>query len=341
MVKLVDRGDHFTCELHDENDAWELFDLVRSPDFEDKFVLPTFVGWPNMKIKYWRDDQEGVLTAPMMEGLLDLQSSLYRAFLIVEEQTSNLRHLSEDQRAKFEIGFKINEGSTEAEPKWTEIAKEFASTVATKVTGKQATLTILCAILTYGGTTAWDSYLDNKAEIAQAEASNAQMVGMLAAQRQATEADLEKFRILREVMQSSDSDNAILEASEEAKEGVLRSAKRVDATQIGNNSIEPEAAKRMSRIPRAETVAQSVSGTFEILRNDTTEQDGFRVRLRNIETGEQFFATLRDRMMSPQDRATVSGAEWAKTPISATVGITRRRGEIVKAQIISIERKDS
>lgn len=338
MVTLTDKGTHFEAVIRSEDDAWDLLRQVASDDFEDKAVIPKFKGWPDLKIKYWRDGENRRLTAPMMEGLLDVQEAIYRAFLLVEEDTANLRHLSEYQREKYELGFKINSGSTEAKPDWNALAKEFVQTVSARMSGKQATIVILAALLAYTGHSAWVEYLDHKAQVAQAEASNRQVSEMLEAYKQADIADIEKMKLLRELASRTDTGQAIIEASEDAKEGVIRSAKRVDSTEVAGVEIQPEAAKRMARTPKAESKAENISGRYMILRNDTTVEDGFRVRLRNVDTDEEFFATLRDRLVAPEDREIIAAAEWEKEPIQATVAITRRRGEVIKAQIVSAQR---
>lgn len=338
MVELIDKGTHFQCVIRSEIDAWDLLRLVTSDDFEDKAVLPEFVGWPTLKIKYWRDGGQRKLTAPMMEGLLDIQEAIYRAFLLLEEDTSNLRHLSEYYREKHEIAFKINSGSTEADPNWPSVAKDFVATVSSKISGTQATVIILVAMLGFGGYSAWSVYLDHKAEMAQQESSNKQVVDLLEANKLADEADLKRMEFFSQIIARYDTAEAISEASDDAKEGVIRSAKRVDSTEVAGIEIQPEAARRMSRIPKAESKAENISGDFVILRNDTTVDEGFRVRLRNLETEEEFFATLRDRTVAPEDRDIIAAAEWNKEPISAVVAITRRRGAIIRAQIVSAQR---
>lgn len=274
----------------------------------------------------------------MMEGLLDVQESIYRAFLLLEEDTSNLRHLSEYYREKFEVSFKINSGSTEADPDWPAVAKSFVETVSKKITGKQATVIILIALLSFAGYSSWTAYLDHKAEIAQSETSNRQMADLLESQKKSDENDLKRMELLRDILAENDAAEAIVDASDDAKEGVIRSAKRVDSTEVAGVEISPEAARKMSRIPRAENKAESISGQFTILRNDTTLEEGFRVRLRNVETDEEFFATLRDRAVAPEDRDVIAAAEWNKEPIDAIIAVTRRRGVITKAQIISAQR---
>lgn len=340
MVDLIDKGTHYECVIRSEKDAWSLLQLVGSDEFEDKAVLPEFQGWPDLKIKYWRDGEDRRLTAPMMEGLLEVQEALYRAFLLVEEDTSNLRRLSDYQREKYELGFTINSGSTEAKPDWQDVAKEFVQTVASKMNGKQATIIILIGMLSYGGTTAWSDYLEHKADlagVAAAQSKDEVLAEAFEAFKVSSQTDLEQMKLLRELAAQTDEGEAILEASEDAKDGVLKSAKRVDSTEVAGVEIPPEAARRMSRAPRAENKAENVSGIFLILRNDTTVEEGFRVRLKNLDTEEEFFATLRDKVVAPEDRQIIANAEWEKTPIQATVAITRRRGAIVKAQIVSAE----
>lgn len=335
MLEITEQGTHLSCVITSEDDAWELLQRVADDEFDDRLVLPEFQGWPDLKIKFWRDESQQTLTAPMMEGLLEVQAALYRAFLLVEEETSNLKHLSEYHREKFEIPFKIGAGSTEVDPKWTDIAQQFVTSVCGKMSGRQATVVILGGILSFSGYSSWAAYLDHKAEIAKSESSSKQIEQILESHQQADATDLKRFELLRDILTEAKGGQEILESSDEAKEGILKSAKRVDNTTIGHFEIQPEAAKRMARIPRAESSARNESGIYEILRNDTTLKDGFRVRLKNSDSGEEFFATLSDRLVAPDQRDLIAKAEWAKSPISATVAVTRRRGLVVNARIIT------
>ena len=338
MTSLVDKGAYFECIIRSEEDAWALLELVSDESFEDKEVIPEFEGWPDLTFKYWRDGENRTLTAPMMEGLLDVQEAIYRAFLLVEQDTSNLRFLSDRQRETYELPFKIKSGSTEAKPDWNQIFKEFAQSAAKNMSGKQVTIVILAAVLTYGGSSAWAEYLDHKSQVAQAEASNRQVEQALEAYRASDEADLRRMELLRDIAASDRTTEALIETSEDAKDGIVRSAKRVDSTKVAGVEIPPGVAKRLARAPKAEIHNERTSSNFLILRNDATVDSGFRVRLRNLDTDEEFFATLRDRTIAPQDREIIQQAEWEKIPIRATVAIQRRRGEIVRAQIITAER---
>lgn len=340
MVEIRDTGTHLTCVIQSEDDAWEIFKRAASDEFGDRPVIPEFDGWPNLDIKYWRDDRQAVLTAPMMEGLLEVQQAINRALLLIEEDTSNLRRLSEYQRHKFELAFKIEAGSTEAQPSWGDIAKTFANSAAQNMSGKQLTIVLLGGLLAFASPSAWSSYLDHRAEIARIDANSEKAKLQLEAQKQADANDLQRMQLLADVLGDTERGRAILDAGEEAKEGVLKSAKRVDGTKVGDYEIEPDVAKRMSRVPRAEASAQNITSEFIILRNDTTEEDGFRVRLKDLASEEEFFATLRDRTIAPRDRDVIREAEWEKTPIVATVSVTRRRGEVIKARILSAEHAD-
>ena len=84
MVEISERRGELRCEIRTEEDAWELLRRTNEGEFGDRTVFPKFIGWPKLEIKFWLDDDQRILTAPMMEGLLSFQASLNRAFLLIE-----------------------------------------------------------------------------------------------------------------------------------------------------------------------------------------------------------------------------------------------------------------
>jgi len=105
---LEDAGDHWSAVVSTEEEAWELFQRALAGEFAEKPLIPSFKGWPTQEITFWVGDKHEVLTAPMMEALLDYQRGLYRSFLFLTEDTTNLRRLSEELRARYEVEFQVD-----------------------------------------------------------------------------------------------------------------------------------------------------------------------------------------------------------------------------------------
>lgn len=105
------RGPRFErVRIETEAQAWELLEQIRSSDHPELDILPTFAPWPKAEFTFWIGGKNTVLTAPVMEAMLDVQAAINRAFMLVSEGSTNLRSLSEEERQTYEAIFKIRRG---------------------------------------------------------------------------------------------------------------------------------------------------------------------------------------------------------------------------------------
>lgn len=322
-----------TRNVESEDEAWRLLALFANGEDDQAPFLPKFGKWPKAEFTFWIDGGNAVLTAPVMEAMLEFQSSINRAFMLAAEGSTNLRGLSEEERSDFEALFKIKRGSSKVEVDLQELCKEFIKTAVGKLSGRQITVLILSFALLFGGEAYWKAWLEHQKDITVAETQNQQTKELLASQHFATEADLKKMQIMHDTVVAALGNRAIVEASNESRKSVLKAAARVRNTQVAGQTLPPEIAKPMARSARSVSELDSRTGEFDVLRVDTNVTDGFRVRLRDRSDGTEFFASVRDRLLSENDRSLIQRGEWEKKPIAAQVHITKRRGEIVAARI--------
>jgi hypothetical protein len=338
-MTLQDGGDHWSVVIKSEGEAWEFFQRALGGEFADKPLIPRFEGWPSQEIIFWIGDKHEVLTAPMMEALLDYQRGLYRSFLFLTADTTNLQRLSGELRARYEVEFRVGEGCTKLIPDFGGILDKVIEASVGKMTGTELTVTILGIALIWGGVVAWRAWLKHKSEVAANEASNAKTRDFLRNQRFASEAETQRLEIVTRALVQATGSYALVEASTEAKDGIIRAASRVDATEVGGVAITPEVAQRMSRRSRSEPEHSVLEGAFEVLRNDSAPNMRFRVKLRHVESGREFFAYIRDALLAGDDREIISDAEWAQTPFWGRVEIRTTRGEIIDATVVQALRR--
>jgi len=324
-----------------EDDAWDLLRRVEAGEFGDEAIVPSFDGWPKAEITFWLEAEHETLTAPMMEALLDFQNGLYRSYMLIEEGTTNLRSLSNEQRKEFEVRFQVGQGCTKLLPDLEDVAEKFAESAAKHMTGQQITIVILAFVLALAGTAVFRAWLEHRTKRAEQDASSNQVKQLLAAQRYASEADIEKTELMLGALEKAMGTRALYQASEEGRQGLLRAASKVDSTEIAGVEIAPQVARRVARAARAESESEMIEGRYRVIRVDTDPDDGYRVKLEDVETEHSFFATVRDAMVSVKDREIIAAAEWGKTPIWATVATTKRRGEIVDAVVTGVRRFDA
>jgi hypothetical protein len=320
-------------DVKGEEGAWRLLEQLQRSDFEDSTKLPVIKQWDDFHFKFWIQGRSLVLTAPVMEAMLDYQTSVNRAFMLVIESTTQLRGLSEEERQSFELLFTVRRGSSDLSVDAQETINNFMANAIGKVTGKQLTIIVLAFGLLYAGNSSWKVYLEQQKEIAKAETSQKQIKDILEAHKFASEVDLKRMQLLRDALQAAGAGHALLEASEEGKKSVVKAAAKVQDTEVAGARLPPDVAKRMARNARTSPVVTTNTAQFEVVRVDTDVPDGFRVRLKNVETGELVFASVRDRLVSEDDRKLIQRGEWEKKPIVARVSETRRRGELVSAKV--------
>jgi hypothetical protein len=319
--------------IRSEDDAWALLEQLQNGGFDDDSKLPVFQQWPRFHFKFWIEGSSLVLTPPVMQAMVDYQTSVNRAFMLVLENTLELRGLSEEERREFEVIFAVKRGSTDLSFNAQELIEKFMEKAVGKLNGKQITIMVLSFALLFTGYSSWNAYLENQNEIAKAEGSNKQMKDVLDAQRFANETDLKRMKLLTDALTATQGNHAIVEASEEGKKDIVKAAARVQDTEIAGKRLSPEVARRMSRAAPTPPVRKIVTAQYEVVRVDTDVPDGFRVRLRNTATNQLVFASVRDALVSEQDRALIKRGEWEKKPIVAKVEETWRRGELSSARV--------
>lgn len=319
--------------INSEDEAWALLERLRSSDFQNSDILPVFGSWPKMEFSFWVGSKNIALTAPIMEAMLEYQKSINRAFLLVAEGTTNLRSLSEEERTAYEAIFVVKRGSTKFDIDLQELLKEFIQLSVGRLSAKQITIMILAFALLYAGGSYWKAWLETQKEITIAESNNAQTRQILDNQRFATEADLRKMELMNQAVMAAMGNRELIDASDEGRKGVLKAASKVQDSEIAGVRVPPEAARPMARKSRTSAEIETATDAFEVIRVDTDVPDGFRVRLKNVKNGEMFFASVRDRLISENDRKLIQRGEWEKKPIVARVRITRHRGEVAAARV--------
>jgi hypothetical protein len=327
-----------SVQIRSEEEAWALLEQLATNDDFDANILPVIKQWAKVEYTFWIDGQNAVLTAPVMRAMLDLQDGINRAFIFINEGTTNLRSLSEEERKSYEAVFKIKRGSSKIDVDLQELCKEFGKQALEKMTGKQIATVIVAFALLFGGNSYWKAWLEHQKDLTVAEANNDQIKELLTAQKYADEADLKKFELMNATIQAALGNRALIEASDEGRKGALKAAARVDGMKVAGATISPEIAKPMARSARTTSEQDTVTNQYDVIRVDTEIDDGFRVRLRDTHTGEEFFASVRERMLSLKDRDLIQQGEWKKKPIEARLLVTRRRGEIVEARVAEVLR---
>lgn len=318
-----------------ENDAWNWIQsaLDNSADFSDLSEI-IFEGWPEYRVKL--DTGNASVKSSLMEAFLSLQENLNRAYSLVRYDSSNLNKLTNEEKQALELEFFVRRGSSDVKTDPKHALADLGRSAVAKMNGRQAVIAVLGVALIYFGNSTLNGYLQGRLEMRRAEIASREKVEQLAAQRFLSDQETQRMQILERALGAS---RVLPEAADHADEANRTLLKKIppDAEAIiGQTQIDGYVANELAKNPRNESRVVTIRGRFTILRVDTTSLEGFRVRLKNLETDDEITAMLRDALLSEADKAAIQAAEWGKLPIDCVIEVTRRGGQTVDAVITEV-----
>lgn len=158
-VVIVDGPDSFLNALNQIEDS--------------DWVLPVFKGWPVFDVKVDGDRYKSTLTPKLMQGFIEFQDQLMRAYAEIRYGSSSLAKLSAAEKTELELVFKISRGSTNGQgPLDDAINRILSALPMNKMSGSQVTALLIVAVLCFAGYmvfTGWNHSDLEKAKLLSAE----------------------------------------------------------------------------------------------------------------------------------------------------------------------------
>jgi len=323
--------------IQSEDDAWRVLARAVEGEFDDvEEVNLRFVGWPRFKIEL---DLDGpIITPSVMRGIIELQSAVYRSYVLTNYGTHNTNRLTRDEKEGLEFEIKVSEGRSISEILGEEAFIEFLKSVSSQMTPEAVVISVLGTALILAGSSVLKNYLQTRAEERREEVRTRSQREMLEHLQFTQQQETERMRLMARAMQTSPALPKIDDESEEAKRALLKNLPADAVANLAGTELEGKLARELVKNPRRRAEEIEFEREFSILRVDTTVPDGFRVRLQSIEGDMVLTAGVRDVMLSERERAVLREAEWTKAPVLAAISAKRRGEEIVEAVIVKAER---
>lgn len=325
-----------TISVSSEAAAWRTLEAVLERGMNYRRGEIDLGDWAKIELKFWVGDKQAVINPSMMRAFLDIQDAILRTRLIAIEQSTDLRGLSRDERAAYEIEVFVSPGSSGIDIDVTEIAKHLIGEMVTTMPPEYVLVVALCAVLAWAGNSMWRAWLESRKETALAGVEAGRQKDLLEAQKFASEVDLRRWELFAEAQQKFPAVADIEKAVEKGRIGVLKAAAQADRSKIAQRIVNPDLADIFAASPVPEEQTGTISGIFDVLAVDATVRDGFRIKVESRETGERFHASVRDLLLSQQDVHYLQRGEWEKKGVIAEVSVSRRNGMVFKAQIDSV-----
>ena len=105
--------------IRSEDDFLNFLEEMKAREGLDskEFIFPNvkFAGWPSLDINVKGERYHSSITSAMLFGMSMLNEEIQRAFATIRYGSQNLQRLTNEDKQRLDINFKISEGSTDAE----------------------------------------------------------------------------------------------------------------------------------------------------------------------------------------------------------------------------------
>lgn len=331
-------------EIDSEERAWEVLAGLLDDQIAIESVDDIVLGdWVKTRVYIPAKRYDSALNTYMMQGWQDAQRAVYRSYALVAKGTSDGRVLSDLEKDKLELVVKVKSGSSDQEADLFGVLKEVAAGAIEKMTPEQVATILLVLILTWGGQSVLRTWLNNRKEVQLTElreATNKEAFQTVSKAMEAVETvatDRNKIAMLQDAAREVPVIDGLRDEAQKARTSIVKHNSQSDAIINGVN-IPAEVGQSITRESRTSPTEERKDGVYRIQKVDTQVEDGFRVFVENVETDEQFSASVQEVISSLSHREIIKEAEWRKAPVQLQINAKIIRDKVVEALILRADK---
>lgn len=336
MVATESRNLH----IRSEDDAWNNLERLLTGDAHAPPEGMDLDGWPTLSVKV--DDGTSVVTASLMNGLLEYQRALYRSYVIAKYDLDDLRKITEEEKADLEVRFRISAGSTGIDADLVPIIDAVSAVIRNKMEVWHLLVVSIAAGLLFTSAALFRVFMQNRRDIRLAEVASKEKKDYLDHLHYASQEDTNRLAMITDALRGSPAGAGLIEQSANANMALLDAlAKTGKATYGRNVVVNGQDALELSKSRRRNAQDIELTGDYRVVLVDSTPADGFRVRLQDAATDEFISAIISDAGKYANDRDNLQKAEWSRGKLLVRCSIEGRilEGEFLDARIMSTELK--
>lgn len=331
-------------EIDSEERAWEvLADLLDGKIKIESLDDIEMGDWVKATVYIPAERYDSALNTYMMQGWQDAQRAVYRSYALVAKGTADGRVLSDLEKDNLELVVKVKSGSSDQEADLFGVLKEIAAGAIEKMEPEQVAIVLITLILTWGGQSVLRTWLNNRKEVKLTELREAtnkeafQTVSKAMEAVQAVATDQNKIAVLQEAAKKVPVVDGLREEAQKARNSIVKHNSQSDAM-INGVSIPAEVGQSITRESRTSATEERKDGVYRVQKVDTQVADGFRVYVENVETDEQFSASVQEIMSSLSHREVIKDAEWSKVPVQLQINAKVNKGKVTEALILRADK---
>ncbi len=322
--------------IRNEDDAYALLQRITSKDIGGEKLDIEFDGWPSLYVRLKGEQFESTITPTVMKAFIELQAGIYRAYATATYGSPNAVRLTKSEREMLEIVVKVGPGSSIFTIDFQEMLEKLCGDLIGKMDGTQTLIAIICFALLYFGNSAYKNRLQTRKDIRSEEIKSEEQKALLDNMRFAQEQETERARIIASLAAENPRVHTINELAQNTQAELLKRASTADSIEIQDIQLTGRQAEELARNARKPVIDIRLDGLYRILSVDSTDPDGFKVKVKSRANGDEFIAIVQDETLDRAYKQALQRGEWQKKPVELIINAKQRTADdsIYAAKII-------
>ncbi|WP_298431358.1 hypothetical protein [Ottowia sp.] len=316
--------------VRSEDEAFALLQRALAEEFSDSNVRLDFDGWPTIAIRLIGEGYDSTITAPMAEGLVDLQRAMNRAYARLVKGATSAATLTNEERSSIQFKAKVDEGSSLITVDLSNFAQTIGVASIGKMSSTQLVITVLGLAAVAGGTLAYRWFLKARSEDKKVEQQTKERIALSVQETQ-------RHQILAQALSARPELKHVSEDFDDARTEILKGIADAKSVEVQGVTLTNSDARAIASTPRQKAEDVRLDGVYYIHRIDWSRPDQARLTLIGQDAiTREFPATLNTQDLTAQRKTILQSAEWGRQPLQLKINGTELRGEITTAHIVGV-----
>lgn len=297
--------------------------------------------WPVLSVRLTGDKFDQSLTPGVMKAFIELQTAINRSYALERYGEANAGRLSPEEKGELEIKVKVDKGSTLLEVNFQEVITKMGLKAVANMEPTYLVATTVAIGLIWAGKAVWTHYLDSRKDVRMQEVRTEAERENLAAMQFMSQEETKRMEILSKMVERQPALESVARHADDARAELLKGFSRAEKMEVSGTTLDKDIAEELATNARRQSHEVRMDGLYRILRNDTTDPNAFRVRVREHKGEQEFEARVQNESLSQNYRELLQTAEWNRTLVRLSINAKSLEGDIRGAVVIGVYPPDN
>ena len=313
-----------------EQEAFDALSAALDNTIGDEPLQIKFDRWPLVEIRLEGPGYESTITPDMAAALIELQSAMNRAYARTVHHSGNARTLTAEERKSLQFKAKVDKGSSLITIDLGDFAEKIGLEMIGRMEPTQLVITVLGLAAAGGSLLAYKAFLKYRTEDKRIEAEAQRSIAF-------TQEETRRLDIFSRAVSAQPNLRAAQEDFDVARHEIVRGTSDANSLTVNSVMLDRDSAHVVASTPRSQSRELQLNGDYFILEANWKEKNCVKLKLRNLQTNQEFVAILQDDSFNGDQLAALQEAEWNRAKVFMSINATELRGTITSATIVGVK----